>query len=205
MISLDALRRVCPETASSRLALFVEPINATQAEFLTADPWDLAAFLAQVAHETGGFRWLKEIWGPTEQQRRYERDFSAAWPPTHEDPRNRLAFVLGNSEPGDGERFAGVGCIQTTGRTNTIRVLAALGLPLDQPQRLAEPEHATRSAGYFWKTHGLSKKASEKRFSVISAGVNGLFKEFRPGDLDRYGYYEAACAALSLTSAEDVG
>ncbi len=163
-----------------------------------------AAFVAQLAHETGAFRWLKEIWGPTEQQLKYERHFEAAWPPTPLDTRNRVAFALGNSEPGDGKRWLGRGGIQTTGQTNTVRVLASLDLALDQPEVLEQPEAAIRSSGFFWKTHGMSAKANAKRFSVISAGVNGMFREFRPGDLDRYGFYEAVCAALGLTDAENV-
>lgn len=51
-----------------------------------------AHFLAQIAHESGGFQWARELWGPTYAQRRYEgrRD-------------------LGNTQPGDGYRFRGRG------------------------------------------------------------------------------------------------
>lgn len=193
MITLDILKLVCPDTKVGRLAIFVEPINVTQDEFLTPDPWDLAAFIAQTAHESGAFYYLREIWGPTPDQEGYE-------PPGHK------ADQLGNTMPGDGRRYLGRGLIQTTGRGNYRKAAGALGLPLEEePELLEQPIHAARSAGYFWKTHGLSAKASAKQFAVITRGVNGLFREFRPGDLDRYGYYEAACAALGLTSADQVG
>lgn len=201
----DELRRICPETPAERLALFVVPLNDACQEFGIDTDWDCAAFVAQLAHETGGFRWLKEIWGPTEQQKKYERDFEAAWPPTPFDTKNRVAFSLGNSIVGDGRLWLGRGGIQTTGRMNSVRVLAALNLPLNHPEELEQPENAMRSSGYFWKAHGMSAKANDKRFTVISAGVNGMFREFRPGDLDRYGFYEASCAARGLTHAEDVG
>jgi putative chitinase len=61
----------------------------------------LANFVGQTCHESGSFRYLREIWGPTEQQLRYE---------------GRQA--LGNTQPGDGKRFMGRGLIQLTGRAN---------------------------------------------------------------------------------------
>jgi predicted chitinase len=66
-------------------------------------PVRVAAFLAQVGHESGSFKHTSEVWGPTEAQKRYERNFDAPWPATREDARkpqfalNRLAFSLGNT------------------------------------------------------------------------------------------------------------
>jgi putative chitinase len=71
-------------------------------EFEVTTPLRQAAFLAQLAHESGQFRFMEEIWGPTPAQRRYEgrRD-------------------LGNIQPGDGFRYKGRGPIQITGRATT--------------------------------------------------------------------------------------
>jgi putative chitinase len=64
---------------------------------------------------------------------------------------------LGNTVPGDGLRFRGRGLLQTTGRANYLATGKALGADLiANPERLAEPELASRSAGWFWKTHGCN-------------------------------------------------
>jgi putative chitinase len=192
LISFDQLRKVCPETAPARLAVFVDPLNASFEEFEINTAWREAAFLGQVAHESGAFRYLKEIWGPSVEQAGYE-------------PPSAKAGALGNTMPGDGKRFMGRGLIQTTGRRNYRLAGDALGLDLEnEPTLLEQPIHAARSAGYFWKTHRLNEKADAKQFAVITKGVNGYFGEFRAGDLDRYGFYEAACAAVGLTDAENV-
>lgn len=115
-------------------------LNAAMTEFEINTPLRQAAFIAQVLHESGMLKWTSEIWGPTLAQRNYEnRD------------------DLGNTVPGDGLRFRGRGLLQTTGRANYLATGKALGADLiANPERLAEPELASRSAGWFWKTHGCN-------------------------------------------------
>lgn len=82
-------------------------------------PHRFVQFGAQTGHESGRYVYDRELWGPTAAQKRYERDFSKPW--TKDDPRNKLAFTLGNSEKGDGKKFSGKGPIQLTGRGNVTR------------------------------------------------------------------------------------
>ena len=70
-------------------------------------PHRLAQFVAQIAHESGRFRYASEIWGPTKAQRGYEG---------RQD--------LGNVIQGDGYKFRGRGPIQITGRSNYRRFTA---------------------------------------------------------------------------------
>jgi len=65
------------------------------------EPAVLAQFLAQVEHESGGYRYVREIWGPTPAQKKYEGRKD-----------------LGNTQPGDGKRFMGRDVLQVTGRAN---------------------------------------------------------------------------------------
>jgi putative chitinase len=136
---------------------WAEPLTAAMEEYHINTPARQAAFLAQIAHESGCFRWVREIWGPTPAQLRYEG---------RQD--------LGNTEPGDGSRFRGRGLIQVTGRANYMRTGAALGIDcVSNPELLEQPEHAARSAADFWEYHGLNELADEGKFETITKRING--------------------------------
>jgi len=142
----------------------------------------LCAFLAQVSHESGGFAITRELWGPTPDQIRYERDFNAPWPP-EAGGANRKAWGLGNSERGDGKRFRGRGLIQVTGRGNTLACSIwwyGDDRLLTNPELLEEPEAAALSAAWFWHAHGCNAFADRFDFigltKRINGGTNGLDK-----------------------------
>ena len=110
---------------------------------------------------------------------RYERDFTAPWPPKLKTERNQLPWDLGNAQAGDGSRFRGRGLIQVTGRTNYAACGKALGLDLlAKPELLEQTINACRSAGWFWQTHGLNALADAgdqvKVTRCINGGTNGL-------------------------------
>jgi putative chitinase len=120
-------------------------------------PARLANFLGQAAHESGGFQFMREIWGPTPAQRRYEgrRD-------------------LGNTQPGDGKRFMGRGIFQLTGRANYAEMAVRTGLPLvDQPELAERPDTAVLTACIFWQTRGLSALADAGQEDTITRRING--------------------------------
>lgn len=137
-------------------AKFVNIIDSVMDEFKIVNK---AMFLAQIGHESGGLRYLREIWGPTPTQSRYEGRVD-----------------LGNVYPGDGVKFKGRGLLQVTGRANYTSVGKGLNLDLvNHPELLEDPLNAARSAAYFWKTNGLDnlpdiKKATRR----INGGYNGL-------------------------------
>jgi putative chitinase len=109
------------------------------------------------------------------------------------DHANRVAWTLGNSEPGDGEKFLGRGLLQTTGRANYDHAGTALNLDLlNHPELLEQPEHGCRSSALFWKRHGLNELADDMRFDEITKTINGGLT----GAAERRGYYEAALAAV---------
>lgn len=147
------------------------------------------AYLAQLAHESGSFRYMHEIWGPTETQKLYERDFSHAWPPTNEDPRNHKAYELGNDKKGDGEKYKGHGPLQTTGKRNHEAVGKVLKLDLiNRPELLEIYDNGFQAAGYFWKTHGLNELADHGDFQLITKRINGGLNGYK----DRLEFYNKA-------------
>jgi putative chitinase len=139
-------------------AKFIDIIDNVIAEFNITNK---AMFLAQIGHESGGLKYLREIWGPTPAQSRYE---------------GRLD--LGNIYPGDGVKYKGRGLLQVTGRANYTKVGKGLNLDLvNHPELLEEPINAVRSAAYFWVTNGLNGITDvQKATKRINGGYNGLIE-----------------------------
>ena len=141
---------------------FAPFVSDAMTEFGIDTPSRQAMFLANVGHESGGLRFLRELWGPTKTQLCYEG---------RED--------LGNTQQGDGFKYRGRGLLQVTGRANYKRIGAALGANLEEdPDLLSTPKLAARSAGYFWKSRGLNTYADlgewVKVVRRINGGTNGM-------------------------------
>ena len=176
LIKIEQLNQLMPAAPSATLAAVIEPLNNTCIEFSINTPQRIAAFLSQLAHESGELRWMNEIWGPTEAQRRYE-------------PPSKLATRLGNTQPGDGKRYRGRGPIQLTGRSNYKIAGAALALPLeDNPDLVATPAVGIRVAGWFWNSKSLNDLADQNNYLGITRRINGGTN----GLADRVKYWERA-------------
>jgi len=118
--------------------------------------------------------YLRELWWPTPAQIRYERDFSAAWPPRACIDLTQLPFDLGNALAGDDSRYRGHGLIQITGRTNYAACGRALGLDLLRaPEMLEQTANTCRSAGWFWQPHGLNALADAGDQVAVTKRING--------------------------------
>jgi putative chitinase len=156
-ISQSALNRIAGREVDT--AVLPALLSAMRA-YAIESPARAAAFLAQVAHESGGFKYTREIWGPTPAQKRYE---------------GRLD--LGNTEPGDGERFKGRGYIQITGRSNYKSVGTALGIDLiAEPEKLELSRLAAVSAAWWWSARKLNVLADHddaESFELITKRING--------------------------------
>ena len=187
MLTAQQLQSIMPAIPAAKRETFLPFLQAAMTEFAIETPARAAAFVAQLAHESGQFRFMEEIWGPTPAQNRYE-------------PVSTLATTLGNVEVGDGKLFKGRGPIQITGRANYKRFGDLLGIDLvSDPARAARPELAFRIAGLFWSKKGLSEladRATDEAFREITRRINGGFN----GLEDRRKFYAAACAALGVAA-----
>lgn len=137
----------------------------------------IAAFLAQIGHESGSLVYSKELGGPS---------YFAKY-----DGRKDL----GNVMSGDGARFAGRGLIQVTGRANYQKASQALfgdDRLLKNPELLEQPEWAAKSAAWFWSSRNLNALADQDRFTDITRAINGGTN----GLEDRKARYRYALAVL---------
>jgi len=185
MITDDQLRQVMPNLAQPKRELYLAPLNAAMQACAIDTALRVAAFVAQLAHESGEFRWMEEIWGPTPAQLRYE-------------PPSDLAAKLGNTQAGDGKLFKGRGPIQITGRFNYAKFGGLLGVDLvANPALAATPDVAFKTAGLFWQSNGLNELADGRQFVVITRRINGGTN----GLADRQMYYERAKTVLGTDAA----
>lgn len=151
-MTLDDLRQVMPYSAG-RAEAFLQPLEAAMAEFAINTARRRAAFIAQVAHESGELRYTRELGDGMGYEGRKD---------------------LGNIEPGDGPRFKGRGLLQITGRATYEACGKALGLDLiANPGLLEVPAGASRSAAWFWSLRKLNSLADDDAFGAITHKVNG--------------------------------
>jgi predicted chitinase/murein DD-endopeptidase MepM/ murein hydrolase activator NlpD len=172
-VSLAQLRKVMPNLSEAKAREYLPHLNKAMAEANINTPKRQAAFLAQLAHESGEFRYMEEIASGAAYEGR--RD-------------------LGNTQPGDGKRFKGRGPIQLTGRANYTAASKALGIDLvNNPKRAADPDVGFRTAAWFWNTRNLNSYADAGNFREITRRINGGYN----GLADREAYYRRALNALS--------
>lgn len=158
MITEAQIRAMMPN-AGARLTPHLPFIGPALSEGHIDTPRRIAAWMAQAGHESGEYRWMSEIWGPTDAQLGYEGRAD-----------------LGNVHPGDGYKFRGRCPFQITGYDAYLRCGTALGLDLIRdPDQLMDPKHATRGAVWFWndKVGGLSPIADRDWFRLLTRLING--------------------------------
>lgn len=171
---------VLPDVAQRWLT----PVNAACDLFGILTPKQVAAFLAQTAHESGGFTRLSENLNYSAEA------LTKIWPkrfPTldfakhfHRNPELIANTVYadrmgnGNFRSGDGWRYRGRGLKQLTGRDNYARCSMGLGVDLEaEPDLLLEPKYAALSAGWFWSVNGCGPLADAGEFERLTKRING--------------------------------
>ena len=210
MITTESIHRILlamhvrPETS----ALYAPHLDAAARGWGVAD-YALPMWLAQLAHESAMFERMVESLNYTKAAQ-----IRRTWPKRFANISAAVAFVrkperlanfvyanrLGNGDAasGDGWKYRGRGLIQITGKDNYRDAGEALGLPLlEEPELLEDLVHAADAAGWFWKSHGLNRFASNINACTraINGGLNGLPDRMRL-------YNRASAAALPAVGDE---
>ena len=168
IMTKQQLQSIFKEASPSLVDKFLDPLNRVVDEFEINTPQRIRMFLAQIGHESGQLRYVKELASGEAYEGRAD---------------------LGNTAPGDGVRYKGRGLIQITGKRNYA--LCSLGLDLallENPDLLEQPLNAARSAGWFWKNNNLNALCDLNLFKELTKRINGGYN----GYADRYKLYQRA-------------
>ncbi len=164
-----------------------EALNEILPEYEINTPQRVAAFMAQCAHESGGFRALKENlnYRAPSLRKIFPKYFPddatanhyASLPNKQEAIANRIyANRMGNGpeESGDGFRYCGRGLIQLTGKENYTWFAASLDIPVEEAAEYLQTfEGAVQSACWFWETNNLNQWADKGDILTLTKRING--------------------------------
>jgi len=181
-ITREQLQQILPK--NPYLDHWLDALNQILPEYEINTPLRLAHFLAQTAHESGGYLFLQENlnyrweslrrvfpkYFPTDElAKQYEKK--------PEKIANRVyANRMGNGpeESGDGYRYCGRGLIQLTGKTNYQNFADSIETPLEEvTEYLQTFEGALQSACWFWEANNLNRFCDADDCKGLTKAING--------------------------------
>jgi putative chitinase len=185
IITKEQLAQLIP--GNPYLDQWCNALNEILPEYGIDTPQRVAAFIAQCAHESGGFRALKENLNYRAETLRkiFPKYFPtddlakayASMPNKQEAIANRVyASRMGNGDEqsGDGFRFCGRGLIQLTGRDNYTFFAGSLDIPVEEAAEYLQTfEGAVQSACWFWETNNLNQWADKDDILTLTKRING--------------------------------
>jgi putative chitinase len=149
----SAIQHVVPTLSAAHAAQIGAALGPAFAKYGITTPARAAAAVAQFAEESASFQTTTEYGTGAEYNGRAD---------------------LGNTHPGDGERYKGRGYIQITGRNNYAALGKALGVDfIDHPELVAEPQYAADASCWWWDAHGCNQLADAGDFVGLTRRING--------------------------------
>ena len=203
-LSLQQLKQLLPK--NPYVENWHKALSQLLPDYEINTPQRIAAFIAQCAHESGGFMVLKENlnyraatlrkifpkYFPTDEMANQYANM-----PNKQEAIANLVYAnrMGNGGPetGDGYRYCGRGLIQLTGKTNYTWFAASLDIPVEEAAEYLQTfEGAAQSACWFWETNNLNRFADVGDIRGLTRAINGGFI----GLEDRIKHYEHALHVL---------
>lgn len=178
----DQLTQIIP--GNPHIDHWYEALCQLLPEYEIDTPQRVAAFLAQCAHESGGFKFL------TENLNYRAVTLRKVFPKYFPDDAIANAYAMqpakianrvyggrmgnGPEESGDGFRYCGRGLIQLTGKQNYMRFAESIDTPVEEiPEFLGTFEGAVQSACWFWETNNLNQYADSGDILTMTKRING--------------------------------
>lgn len=179
-MTIQQFKKCLPFATQTNIDKFFIPLVNAMEKYSINTPRRQAAFLAQIAHESGSLKYVEEIASGEAYEGRAD---------------------LGNIQPGDGVKYKGRGILQITGRFNYKALSEELKFDfIKEPEKLELPGAASMSAAWFWDAKGLNRLADIDAFEKISARINGVNKTTgKPNGMeDRLRHWDICRKALGV-------
>jgi putative chitinase len=175
---------LCTITTPELAAKWADALNETCERFAIDSPFRIAGFLSNTAHESGGFKFVKEnlhysaaslmrVWS----SRFPTLEIANQYAMNPEKIANRAycdRMGNGNEASGDGARYIGRGLIQLTGKNNYVAYsMACDNEALQHPEIVEQPKYAAESAGWFWSVNKLNTLADAQDVQGMCRRING--------------------------------
>lgn len=195
LITVDTFAQISGKKVNANMASALQGLQSAGVTVGLDKPHRLAIFLAQTAHESAGWHYDREIWGPTAAQKQYEGRKD-----------------LGNTQPGDGSLFRGYTPMQITGRYNTTKfhkwckdTLGHLNPPnfVQKPHMMNTDPWEGIGPLWYWsegKDVSLNVPCDRGDFKRVTLLINGGYN----GINDRYRYYGRAALVLLGREADSI-
>ena len=199
-ITVQQLLQILPN-ASQVAGVFVPVLNTAMNRYQIFGTKRIAAFVAQVGHESGQLTRLVENlnYSADALRKTWPSRFGTELANAVERKPEQIANIaygnrMGNISAGEGWKYRGRGLIQITGKDNYRLCGEALGLDLiAQPELLEKPQHACMSAAWFWASNGLNTLADAGKFEAVTQRINGG----QTGAADRLALHARAMKVLA--------
>lgn len=188
LITAEELGFIMPKCPKAKLEVYAEALSGVMGEHEVSTVTRAAAFLGQIALESGQLRYWTEL------ERRSNPGFKKY-------EQGRLKRILGNVHPGDGARYRGRGPIQLTGRNNYRAAGKWLDMDLEEnPELVAEPATGFAVAVWYWMSRDLNDEADKiaaegvRAWKRITKKINGGYL----GHDERTAFYHRALEVLGV-------
>ena len=164
LITSEQLHEMIPHSTDKLILRYLTPLNKAMEKFQIDTPLRIAAFIAQVAHESCSLIYSEEIASGSAYEKRGDLG----------NLLHEALEVAHANHSTTGRFYKGRGLLQITGYSNYLS--CSKGIDIDcvtNPRILSEPEYAAKSAAWFWNIHNLNILADVEMFDKITHVING--------------------------------
>lgn len=184
MITQENFKTIIPNVNWNYAQQYVILFDSILPKYDIDTPLRKAHFLAQVAHESGGFKFVTENLNYSAKAlygvfRKYFPTLDAAnqYARKPEKIANKVyanRMGNGNETSGDGWRYKGRGLIQLTGKSNYKALSDATGQDfITTPEKVSEPDWALTSACWYWQKRKINRYADTDDIHMVTKLING--------------------------------